>query len=102
MIDTIDPLLALLPSDTERLRYENLVRNLTTWRTLFAGRFGRERRDWSSSGWRGLVYHELVRPIRCYRLVHENTRFRHRVFAALGLSSSIINPDPIWILRKER
>jgi len=79
-----------------------LPRDTAYRRALRKGRFDRDRRDWSSSGWRGLGYRELVRPIRYYRLVHENSRFRHRFFAALGLPASIIDPDPIWVLRKER
>ena len=71
-------------------------------RAVASGRFNSQRRDWASSGWRGMGYHELVRPIRGYRLIHEKTRFRHRVFTSLGLPASIIDPDPIWILRKER
>jgi ubiquinone/menaquinone biosynthesis C-methylase UbiE len=71
-------------------------------RAVRNGRFSPARQDWVSSGWRGMSFYELVRPIRDYRLIHENTRCRHRVFSSLGLPASIIDPDPIWILRKER
>jgi len=71
-------------------------------RAVRRGRFNPDRRDWSTSGWRGMGYRELVRPIGGYRVVHDNTRMRHRVLAAMGLPASLIDPDPIWILRKER
>jgi len=78
-----------------------LPRDVAHRRALRKGCFRRERQDWATSGWRGMNYYELVRPIRGYRLLHENTRLRHRVFAALGLPASIIDPDPVWVLRKE-
>ena len=35
--ETRDPLLRVLPSTIERLRYQRLVQNLVRWRALFAG-----------------------------------------------------------------
>jgi SAM-dependent methyltransferase len=69
-------------------------------RAVRRGRFRADRQDWASSGWRGMGYLEMVRPLTGYRLIHDNTRWRHRVLAALGLPASLIDPDPLWILRK--
>jgi ubiquinone/menaquinone biosynthesis C-methylase UbiE len=78
-----------------------LPRGLAHRRAVRRGRFRAERNDWATSGWRGMGYHELVRPIRGYRLIPDSTRVRHRILAAIGLPASLIDPDPIWILRKE-
>jgi 2-polyprenyl-3-methyl-5-hydroxy-6-metoxy-1,4-benzoquinol methylase len=78
-----------------------LPRETARRRAVRRGRFRATRDDWKSSGWRGLGYGELVRPISGYRLVHENSRVRHRVLASIGLPGSLIDPDPIWILRKD-
>ena len=64
------------------------------------GRF-RPDGEWSSSGWRGLGYRELVRALEGpYTPVPERTRPRHRLLAALGLPASLLDPYPTWILRK--
>lgn len=63
-------------------------------------RFRADRTDWDSSGWRGLGYFELVRPLSDYRLIPERTRSRHRVLSALGIPASIIDPYPVWLLQK--
>jgi ubiquinone/menaquinone biosynthesis C-methylase UbiE len=65
-----------------------------------AGRF-RADQDWDHSGWRGVGYYELVRAIPGpYRMTHERTRVRHRVFRALGMPASLLDPYPTYIVRK--
>jgi predicted O-methyltransferase YrrM len=78
-----------LPSD---LAYRRAVRQ---------GRFDRARSDWDTSGWRGLGYYEMVKPLERYTLVPEASRFRHRALRALGLPASLFDPYPTWVLRKE-
>jgi SAM-dependent methyltransferase len=77
-----------------------LPRETAHRRAVRRGRFRPTRTDWATSGWRGLGYLELVRSIRGYQLVHEKSRLRHRVLASFGVPASIIDPAPIWILRK--
>ena len=78
-----------------------LPREVAYRRAVRRGRFRATRDDWATSGWRGMGYRELVRPITGYRLVSDNTRLRHRLLATIGLPASLVDPDPIWILRKE-
>jgi ubiquinone/menaquinone biosynthesis C-methylase UbiE len=82
----------------ERMAYKRAVR---------AGRSGngwpgeyKKPDNWPSSGWRGMGYFEMVRPLDNYVLIPERTRPRHRVFSALGIPASIIDPYPKWLLRK--
>lgn len=77
-----------------------LARDAAYHRAVRTGRFRPTRRDWNSSGWRGMSYRELVRPLSGYSVVNDYTRVRHRVLAAAGLPGSLIDPDPVWILRK--
>lgn len=74
----------------------SLARHYAIWR----GRWD-DRRDWASSGWRGLGYYELTRPLRTFKLLPESSRFRHRVLTALGLPASLFDPYPTWILQKQ-
>jgi ubiquinone/menaquinone biosynthesis C-methylase UbiE len=78
-----------------------LPRRLAHWRAVRRGRFNRDRTDWASSGWRGLGYLELVKSLRGYRLIPENTRPRHRLLTRLGLPASLMDPGPIWVLEKK-
>jgi ubiquinone/menaquinone biosynthesis C-methylase UbiE len=55
---------------------------------------------WEGSGWRGLGYYEMVRPLRGYKLIPENTRLRHRILSTLRIPASIIDPYPDWLLQK--
>jgi len=72
-------------------------------RAIWWGRFRAERTDWASSGWRGLSYPELVRPLRNYRHVPSPLeRWRHTVLNALGLPAELIDPWPVWIIQKTR
>lgn len=69
----------------------------------YAIRRGRytENGDWTTSGWRGLGYFELVRALESgYELRPERSRLRHRVLSRVGLPASVIDPYPTWILRK--
>ena len=59
------------------------------------------KEDWDHSGWRGLGYYELLRNIsRPRTIVHEKTRPRHTVFRALGLPAALLDPYPIYVIRK--
>ena len=78
-----------------------LPRGLAHRRAVRRGRFSPSATDWVSSGWRGLGYFELVRPLDGYRLVPERARLRHRVLSRLGIPASLIDPGPIWVLQKE-
>jgi hypothetical protein len=77
-----------------------LPRGLAHRRAVRRGRFDRSRVDWNSSGWRGLGFFELVRPIGGYRLIPEKSRLRHRILTMIGLPASLLDPGPIWILQK--
>jgi len=64
------------------------------------GRF-RADQDWDHSGWRGLGYYEFVRAIPGpYRMTHEQTRARHRLFRALKVPTSLLDPYPTYIVTK--
>lgn len=70
-------------------------------RAVRRGRFSASRTDWDSSGWRGLGYFELVRPLDGYRLISERTKLRHRILSRLGIPASLIDPGPIWVFQKK-
>lgn len=74
-----------------------LARRYAIWR----GRF-RPDKAWAFSGWRGLGYYELAGafPRRSFEVVQERSRLRHRVLRLLGLPASLLDPYPVWILRK--
>lgn len=71
-------------------------------------RFGRNpdwyrtQEKWAGSGWRGLGWYELVKalPRGGWKAVHEMSRPRHRIFRALGLPSTLLDPYPLIVLRK--
>lgn len=69
-------------------------------RAIRLKRFARERNEWHSSGWRGLGYFEIVSAIAKQRLIPERSRLRHRIFDAVGIPASIIDPYPTWIFKK--
>ena len=74
----------------------SLARRYALWR----GRFSADK-PWESSGWRGLGHFELLNALpTAYRVIHEQSRFRHRVFRAMGLPASLLDPYPLWILQK--
>lgn len=77
-----------------------LPRRAAKRRAIRRGRWDRSRDDWPSSGWRGMHYFEMVRPLDGCELVPERSRLRHRVLSALGLPASLIDPYPCWVLRK--
>lgn len=55
---------------------------------------------WHMSGWRGLGYFEMVTGLDGCELIPENANARHRLFSALGIPASILDPYPCWMLRK--
>jgi ubiquinone/menaquinone biosynthesis C-methylase UbiE len=77
-----------------------LPRRMAHRRAVRRRRFDASRSDWESSGWRGVGYFELVKPISGYRLIPERQRLRHRILAMIGLPPSLIDPGPIWVLQK--
>jgi SAM-dependent methyltransferase len=79
-----------------------LPRRLAHHRAVRRRRFDPSRTDWDSSGWRGLGYFEIVRPLAYYRLIPERTKLRHRLLPRVGLPASLIDPGPIWVLQKTR
>lgn len=93
-----------LPADfhTLKLPLTNWLPSRVAYRIGTAlGRFDRARTDWSSSGWRGLGYYELVCAIPGrYEMVHELTRPRHRALRVLGLPSGLFDPYPVYQIRK--
>ena len=64
------------------------------------GRYSDNRIPWDYSGWRGMGYFEMVRPLTGCELIPETARVRHRLFARLGIPASILDPYPCWVLRK--
>jgi len=72
------------------------------WVGTRTGRFRKDRHDWANSGWRGMGYYELTSALqRPYTVEHENTRFRHKLFGELGLPSALLDPYPMYVIRKE-
>lgn len=69
-------------------------------RAVRLGRFDPQRMDWSSSGWRGLGYFELISALGNYQLIPENSKIRHRLLTSLGVPASLFDPYPSWVLRK--
>jgi SAM-dependent methyltransferase len=76
-----------------------LPKRLSRAYAIWRGRYDL-RRDWEHSGWRGLGYYELIRPLRDYRLVPERSAPRHRWLTRLGLPASLLDPYPCWVLQK--
>lgn len=71
-------------------------------RAIRRGRWDPARRDWASSGWRGVRYGELRRALpRTARLVPEISRTRHRVLSWFGLPPNWLDPYPTWVFQKE-
>ncbi len=64
------------------------------------GRLDRMNDPWEASGWRGLGFYELVAPIAHWELVPECSKRRHRMLTRLGVPASMLDPYPVWILRK--
>ena len=77
-----------------------LPSSLAKRRAYRRGRYGPERIPWEYSGWRGLGYFEMVRPLTGCELIPETSRARHRLLTRLGIPASIVDPYPCWILRK--
>jgi SAM-dependent methyltransferase len=73
-----------------------VARRYAIWR----GRY-KPGEDWAHSGWRGLGYYELTRAIPGrFRVEHERSRVRHRVFRKLRLPAGLIDPYPTYVIRK--
>lgn len=65
------------------------------------GRYRNRKTPWEYSGWRGMGYYELVRAIPGrYVMEHELTRMRHKVLRTLGLPSGLLDPYPVYRIRK--
>lgn len=79
-----------------------LPSRLAHWLSVRLRRFDPHRTDWDSSGWRGLGWYELVRPIQGWQLIPERSKRRHRVLTAVGLPASLLDPYPCWVLRRVR
>jgi SAM-dependent methyltransferase len=77
-----------------------LPRDAAHRRAVRLGRFDPQRLDWSSSGWRGLGYFELISALGNYQLIPENSRFRHRLLTSIGFPASLFDPYPSWVLKK--
>ena len=93
-----------LPADfhTLKLPLTNwLPSRLAHWIGTATGRFDRARTDWKSSGWRGMGVYELAKAIPGrYVMQHEMTRRRHRILRAVGLPSGLLDPYPLYVIRK--
>ena len=67
------------------------------------GRFNGDSEEFASSGWRGMGYYEFVGAIPGpYVMDHEMTRSRHKVLRAIGLPSALVDPWPVYVVRKTR
>jgi SAM-dependent methyltransferase len=93
-----------LPADfhTLHLPFTNWLPSALAHRIgTFFGRFSVERTDWESSGWRGMGYYEFVKAIPGpYVMEHEMTRPRHKLLRAVGLPSGLVDPWPVYLVRK--
>jgi ubiquinone/menaquinone biosynthesis C-methylase UbiE len=57
--------------------------------------------DWQHSGWRGMGYYEFTAALEGrFTVEHEVTRPRHRVLRALGLPAGLLDPYPLYVVRK--
>jgi len=73
------------------------------WIGVMTGHWRAERTDWDYSGWRGMGYYEFVSNLDGeFTVEHEVTRPRHRVLRALGLPSALLDPYPLYLVRKDR
>ena len=73
-----------------------IARRYAVWR----GRFKADS-DWATSGWRGVGYYEITRALSgSFRPLGEHSKTRHRIFSALGLPSSLLDPYPTLIFQK--
>ena len=77
-----------------------LPKRLAHMIALRTGRFAPDD-DWDHSGWRGMGYYEMMRGIGKPRTVlHEHTRTRHSILRAFGLPASLLDPYPIYVIKK--
>ncbi len=74
---------------------KELARRYALWRGFDRGE------DWDHSGWRGLGHYELVAPLSDYTLLPELSRPRHRRLQRLGLPTTLLDPYPTWVLRRD-
>lgn len=73
-----------------------VARRYAVWR----GRFSPEA-DWASSGWRGVGFYEVVAGLTApYQYLPEQSHWRHRLLARLGLPASLIDPYPTLVFKK--
>jgi ubiquinone/menaquinone biosynthesis C-methylase UbiE len=72
------------------------------WIGVKTGRFNPERTDWKYSGWRGMGYYEFTKCLsRPYTVDHETANLRQRILRRLGLPSTLLDPYPCYVVRKE-
>lgn len=74
----------------------SLSRRYAIWR----GKFDHHK-DWTTSGWCGVGYREIVAGLANYKLIPERSRFRHVLLTKIGLPASLFDPYPVWIFEKE-
>jgi ubiquinone/menaquinone biosynthesis C-methylase UbiE len=73
-----------------------VARRYAIWR----GRFKADS-DWATSGWRGVGYYEITRALSGgFTMLGEHSKTRHRIFSALGLPPSLLDPYPTMIFQK--
>lgn len=75
---------------------------LAHWYARKRGAYWPTHTPWEYSGWRGLGHYELtsVLPGGSYEYLPELTRPRHRLFQRLGLPAGLLDPYPLWVLRR--
>jgi len=60
------------------------------------------KEQWASSGWRGMGYHELISAIPGeFSILHTDVKRRHHILRRMRLFPGLIDPYPVYILRKE-
>lgn len=102
-------IIAETPNKYLPLDYHTTKRWLVPWlpRRL-AYRYAKARgwsktwKDWLTSGWRGLGHYELISalPHGSYTYIAELNRPRHRILHWVGLPAGLIDPYPLWVLKK--
>lgn len=78
-----------------------LPSSVAYWIGKTLGRYEQRNTPWAYSGWRGMGYYELVSAIPGrYIMERELTRTRHKLLSAIGLPSGLVDPYPVYCIRK--